>query len=76
MIGRIFIDGLHGREILLPVEVLKHDLVVVEKNQAAADDPIAMDSGLIERFELRDILRGKRLRRHGSRRHQARKNRQ
>ena len=46
----IFIDGLRGREILFPVEILKYDLVVVEENQAAADDPIAMKPGLVERF--------------------------
>ena len=50
MVGGVFIDGLRWREILLSVEILKYDLIVVEKNEAAADNAIAMESGFVERF--------------------------
>ena len=43
MVGGIFIDGMRRREILLSVEILKYDLIVVEENQAAADNAIAME---------------------------------
>jgi hypothetical protein len=42
MVRCVFIDRLRRREILFSVQMLKHDLIVVEENQAAADNPIAM----------------------------------
>jgi hypothetical protein len=58
------------------MEILEYDLVVVKKDQTAADDSIAMEPGFIERFELRDILGRKRLRRQRGGRQQTSKNSQ
>lgn len=62
MVSRIFIDWLRRREILPSIEILEYDSVIVEKDQAAADNSIAAESCFIKRFELCDILARKRLR--------------